>query len=156
MDSKRCMPQELCGFSLWRVFISPSSSCSLATLDTFQASFWPWVCFSPFLTCFHNPIIKSQNKCGLDMRCGTSANVAFRMPYLEIPAIWYWEKESRLFTCLMRRIIQDFAFNTKTQGSYFWIRKEVNISLAEFFFQWERQRANTEGVWGCIVFPAAS
>lgn len=24
-----------------RVFISPSSSCSLATLDTFQASFWP-------------------------------------------------------------------------------------------------------------------
>lgn len=53
--------------SLYEV-IPTSSSCSLATFDTFQASFWPLVCFSPFLSsCFHNHIIKSQNKCSLSI-----------------------------------------------------------------------------------------
>lgn len=115
--------------------IPPSSRAVWQLLILFQTSFWPWVCFSPPpSSCFHNPIVKSQNQCSLstwDMKRPRMQLSAWSD--LEIPAFWYWGKKSRIFMYLMRRIIQDFAFNTQTSGSYFKIRKEVNTSQAEFF-----------------------
>lgn len=115
--------------------IPPSSSCSLATLDTFSniilALTLPLSSSFQLLSQSHCQITKPVQS--LDMRYETSANAAFSMEWLGNTGLLVLGEKSRIFMYLMRRIIQDFAFNTQTSGSYFKIRKEVNTSQAEFF-----------------------
>lgn len=114
--------------------IPPSSSYSLATLETFSniiLALSLLLSFFQLLSQFHYQITKPVQS--LDMRYETSANAAFSMEGLRNTGLLVLGEKSRIFMYLMRRIIQDFAFNTQTSGSYFKIRKEVNISQAEFF-----------------------